>query len=110
MVLMTFYVNGIIWLLKFVRPGSRHLRRSDGTYTLGVTDDNSKTVFIADNLPGQMTDKVICHEMCHVYSFSNRLDMPIETEEIIADFLSRYGRDIVYMTDSIMNQLLRGIA
>ena len=44
---MVFTINGENWILQFVRPNSEELRRSDGVYTLGVTDNNDKTVSIA---------------------------------------------------------------
>ena len=54
---MIFTVNGNNWILQYVRPSSEELRRSDGVYTLGVTDNTTKTVTIADNLSDRMTDK-----------------------------------------------------
>lgn len=104
---MQFKVNGVIWGLQFVKPSSRHLQRSDGSWTLGVTDDRLKTVFIADNLSQEMTDKVLCHELTHVFSFTTGYYMDIRTEEIVADFMSLYGRDIIYIADSIMENLIR---
>nr|DAT64338.1 MAG TPA: peptidase [Caudoviricetes sp.] len=61
-------------------------------------------------LEGKFLNKVVCHEMCHVFSFSYNLNLPIETEEIIADFMSLFGRDIIYLADDIMNNLIRRIA
>lgn len=107
---MQFVVNGSIWRLRFVKPTNKQLQRSDGSWTLGVSDNNLKTVFIADNLSEYMTDKVLCHELCHVYSFENNLNIPIETEEVIADFMSLYGRDIIYLADNIMNNVLGMVA
>ena len=104
---MQFSVNGVTWSLQFVRPSSRHLQRSDGVYTLGVTDDRLKTVFIVDNLSQKMTDKVFCHELTHVFCFEYHYYMDIQTEEIVADFMSLYGRDIIYLADSIMGNLIR---
>ncbi len=103
---MTFVVNDSIWRLQFVKPSSSNLFRSDGVATLGVTDNALKTVFINNRLTQRMTDKVLCHELVHVYSFENGLNIPIETEEIIADFMSLYGRDIIYLADSILGNVL----
>ena len=103
---MEFVINGSVWRLQFVKPSNKHLQRSDKSWTIGVSDNNIKTVFIADNLSEYMTDKVLCHELCHVYSFENNLNIPIETEEVIADFMSLYGRDIIYLADNIMNNVL----
>ena len=106
---MNLSVNGTIWTLQFVNPNSEHLRRSDGTVTLGVTDNNVKTVYIADNLPEYMTDKVLCHELTHVFAFENNYYMDIRTEEIVADFMSLFGRNIVYLADEIMSNLVRRV-
>lgn len=107
---MNFTVNNHTWRLQFVRPSSENLRRSDGSYTFGVTDNSVKTVFVMENMSDYMTDKVICHELTHVFSFENNCYIPIETEEIIADFMSLYGRSIIYLADEIMRNLLRRIA
>lgn len=52
-----------------------------------------------------MADRILCHELVHVYSFSYGCDIDIETEEIIADFMSLYGRNIVYTADKIFDLL-----
>lgn len=103
---MVFTINGENWILQFVRPNSEELRRSDGVYTLGVTDNNTKTVTIAYGISDYMTNKVLCHELVHVYSFENNCNIDIQTEEIIADFMSLYGRDIIYIADSIMSNVM----
>ena len=106
---MTFTVNGSTWHLSFEKPSSSNLLRSDGVATLGVTDNALKTVFINNRLTKRMTDKVLCHELVHVYSFENGLNIPIETEEIIADFMSLYGRDIIYLADGILSNVMEKV-
>lgn len=106
---MNFTVNGHDWLLKFVRPSSNHLRRSDGSFTFGVTDNNVKTVFIIDNANDYMTDKILLHELSHVHAMEYDYSIPIEIEEIVCDFLSLYGRSVVYMADEIMSKVLKRI-
>jgi hypothetical protein len=107
---MKFNVNNHEWELLFVNPNNPHLRRSDGSITLGVTDGRLKTVFIADNLSDYMTDKVLMHEMSHVHAIEYDYTIPIEIEEIVCDFMSLYGRNTVYTVDSIMDNILRRIA
>lgn len=82
------------------------LRRSDGTITLGVTDNNDRAVYMNNRLSYDMFDRVICHELCHVFSFAYNLHIPIETEEMIADFLSTYGRDVIAVADDILKEVL----
>lgn len=107
---MEFTVNGHKWRLQFVRPSSEHLKRSDNSRTIGVTDNNLKTVFISDNLSDYMLNKCLCHELVHVFSFENDCSYDIQTEEIIADFLSLFGRDIIYLADEILGNILSMVA
>lgn len=102
---MKFVVNNQEWQLKFVNPNNRNLMRSDGSITIGMTDNNKKTVFINNRLKGQLQDKVLCHELTHVFVFEYDYEIPIEVEEIVADFMSLYGRDIIYLLDDMMEIL-----
>lgn len=102
-----FVVNGIEWNLSLVEPYSTNLLRSDNTIALGVTDNNDKTIYINNRLSEQMFDKVLSHELCHVASFSYGLHIDIQTEEIIADFLSTYGREIFDIADDLLRRFVR---
>lgn len=100
-----FEVNGTKWNIILVDANSKHLRRSDGSYTIGVCDNFRKTIYIYKHLDSFMFDKVLAHEMTHVFCFEFDLSLDIDTEEIIADFISLYGRKIVYMVDDIVKTL-----
>lgn len=104
---MDFNVNGTIWHLQYKNPKSSVLMRSDGTYTLGVTDRNTKTVTIANCLSKSMMNKVLCHELTHVHAMEYDYSIPIEIEEVVADFISLYGRSIIYIADDILSLLRR---
>ena len=101
-----FECNGKVWDLVFVEPHSAYLNRSDGSKTVGVTDNNTKTVYLSNLLYGKFLDKVLCHELVHVASFSYDCSIDIETEEIIADFMSLYGREIIYLADDLMKSIV----
>lgn len=102
-----FECNGKTWNIAFVEPHSMVLNRSDGSRTVGVTDNNTKTVYLSNLLRGKFLDKVLCHELVHVASFSYDCQIDIETEEIIADFMSLYGREIIYMADDLLKTIIR---
>ena len=104
---MFFTVNGEKWQLSFVKPNDVMLMRSDKTITLGVTDDNYRTVFINNKLNGRLLDKVLCHELVHVFSFAHDLNIPIKTEELIADFLATYGRDVFDVADELLTRMMK---
>lgn len=107
---MNFTVNNNMWRLKFVRPSSENLRRSDGSYTFGMTDNSVKTVFLTRNMSDYMTDKVLVHELAHVHALEYDYSIPLWVEEIVCDFLSLYGRSVVYVADDIMDKIFRRAA
>ena len=100
------YVNGMGWNVVKVPSHFDKLQRSDGIYTLGATDYNTKCVYINENLKGAFLDKVLCHELTHVISFSYNLYLDIETEEKIADFISCYGREVFQIADGFLYDYL----
>lgn len=107
---MVFTINNHVWKLEFTRPGSNNLRRSDGSYTFGVTDGAVNKVYLMDNMSDYLTDKVLLHELTHVHAMEYNYSIPIEVEEIVCDFLSLYGRSVVYMADEIMGKIMKSIA
>lgn len=99
---MTFTINGIIWHIVFVNARSEFLRREDGTMTIGMTDGNTNTIYIADILKGRLFEKVLAHELVHAIMFSYDIRVDEELEETIAQWVSNYGREVVYILDDIM--------
>lgn len=102
-----FVVNGKIWFIRLVKANDYILRRSDGSLTVAVTDANENCVFVAENLHGKFLEKVLIHEMCHVFCFSYGIYMDVETEEIVADFLSTWGKQILFAVDEILPEIFR---
>lgn len=98
---MVFTVNNQEWNLVFVKSNSKELMRSDGSITIGMTDNNTRTVYINNRLSDYMTNKVLAHEICHVFAFSFDYSMPIEVEETVADFFSLFGRDMINLLDDL---------
>lgn len=98
---MRFSVNNQEWKLLFVNPSNNNLKRSDGSITIGMTDNNTRTVYINNRLSDYMTNKVLAHEICHVFAFSFDYSMPIEVEETVADFFSLFGRDMINLLDDL---------
>lgn len=107
---MNFIVNGAIWKIKFVPKTNKNLMRSDGTMTIGVADSNTKTVYMAERMPENLKRKVFMHELVHVFCMEYLYQIPIFVEEIVADFVSLYGTDIIYITDNIFGDLIIGVA
>lgn len=107
---MVFMVNNHLWRLEFCRPNSPNLRRSDGTWTIGVSDNSVKTVWIADNLSNYMEERVLCHELTHCICFEHNIYLPIETEEWLCNFMSNHGKEIIYLLDELLLNLKQKLA
>lgn len=106
---MKFTVNNQEWKIVYCKSSSDNLRRSDGSITLAVTDNNTKCVYMNNKLSGYMFDKVLCHELVHVFCFEFDYIVDLQTEEIIANFLSLYGRDIIYLLDDLVKILAKAV-
>lgn len=95
-------INGITWSIKPVPISSPLLHRADGSATIGMTDGRTHCLYIAEGLRGGLLDKVLAHELTHAFMFSYNIHIDIETEEFIADWVSKYGRELIYILDDIM--------
>ena len=101
-----FTINGMDWNLSRVCSHSPMLMRSDGTYTFGMTDRNTRDIYISNMIHGNFYDRVLCHELCHAFCLSYNLTMDIQTEEIVADFLATYGREVFALADELISGLV----
>ena len=54
---MIFEINGVEWHVEFVAPGSNLLRRSDGSLSVGVTDNLTRTVYINRRICNEKDNK-----------------------------------------------------
>lgn len=102
-----FEINGREWNIVWVSPQSRELMRSNGTMTVGMTDNNQKCVFLSKGLRGAFLRRVLAHELCHCFCFSYNIYMPIEEEERLADWISLYGTELIYLLDDLMNTVMK---
>lgn len=101
-----FKINNKTWEIVKISRQNPMLMRSDGSRTVGMTDRNTQTIYIADDLLGGFLDKVLCHELCHAFCLSYNIYMDIETEEIVADFLATYGREVFEIADRLLLEIM----
>ena len=104
-----FEINGIDWEIEWCSPTDSNLRRSDGSLTVGMTDNRTKTIYLSDRLSGDFLRRVCAHELCHCFCFSYGVLMDIEQEEFMADWISRYGEELVYLLDDIMRSFVKSV-
>ena len=100
-----FVINGIEWKIVFTSAYSTNLMRSDGSITVGMSDYNTKCVYLSNLLKGAFLRKVLAHELVHAFCFSYDISMPIEQEEFMADWISTYGAELVYLLDDLMQTI-----
>ena len=100
-----FYINNELWYIKFVQPYSEYLKRMDGSYTVGVCDEPSHTIYINSTLSGRFLKKVICHEITHAAMFTYRVSLTYEQEELLADIFATYGEEIINVTNKVFKKL-----
>ena len=100
-----FVINGIELEIKFVRGASSKLMRSDGSISLAVTDWIDRIIYVSDKPENGYLRKILAHELCHCFCFSYNIHMPIELEEYLADWISLYGTDLIYLLDDLMSNI-----
>lgn len=90
-----------------MQPYDEIFRMDNGEFTIGVCDDNTKTIYISNLLRGEKLKQVLCHEIVHAAMFSYNVELDYEQEELLANLIAIYGKEIVQITDNIFKRLSR---
>lgn len=102
-----FIINGESWQVVTVPSHHPKLFRSDGSLTIGSCDDNSKTIYISNEIDDMKMKRVLCHEISHAAMFSYNVEISLEQEELLADLIATYGQEIIDITNDIFNRMAR---
>lgn len=105
-----FIINGIVWEIEFVNPGSEALRRSDGSTTYGSCYAADRKIYLSDALRGEALERVLCHEITHAVCMAWGISIPLETEEWLCNFMVEHGKEVIYLLDGLMGIVLRRAA
>ena len=100
-----FLINNILWELAFVAPDFPLLQRMNGDFAIGACDNLTRTIYINNTLQGNLLRKVLCHQITHAAMFSYNVDLTVEQEQLVADLISTYGDEIIYITNKIFTKL-----
>lgn len=76
-----------------------------GYSTIGVCDNDMKTIYIKEGLSSYMMKKVLCHEITHAAMFSYQVFLTLEQEELLADLVATYGQEIIDITNKIFYKI-----
>ena len=100
-----FTINREKWLVKFEQPSAEIFITEDGFRTIGVCDDATKTIYLANSLRGKFLKKVLCHELVHAAMFSYNIKLEYEQEELLANLIATYGEEIIQITNDVFKRL-----
>ena len=100
-----FLINNTYWKLAFVSPDFPLLQRESGDYSIGACDNLTRTIYINETLRDKLLKKVLCHEITHAAMFSYNVSLTPEQQELVADLISTYGEEIIYITNKVFNKL-----
>jgi len=100
-----FEINGERWYIKFTDPHHPIFLMNNGEYTIGTCDDNTKTIYLANYLEGDLLKKVLSHEIVHSAMFSYNVYLSYEEEELLADLIATYGGEIIFHANDMFKRL-----
>lgn len=100
-----FKINEEIWYIKFISPHHDLFIMPNGNSTVGTCDDETKTIYLASTLEGKMLRKVLCHEIVHSAMFSYNVYLDYEQEELLANLIATYGKEIISIADEMFKRL-----
>lgn len=103
-----FVLNGQIWRVQIVNPDFPLLLQPNGNYAIGVCDNNYRLICVSNQLHGKVFKEVLCHEIVHAAMFSYNIHIDHGFEEFIANFVSKYGQQIIQITDVMFRNIKRG--
>lgn len=94
-----FVLNGIAWEIKAVKPYSPLLEKYDGTFALGICDNDKHIIYVNAELRGRALYLVLCHEITHAFISTYCPELSVRDDELFADLMATYGEEILYFTD-----------
>jgi len=73
-----FLINNVYWKIAFVSPDFPLLQRLNGDYSIGACDNLTRTIYLSNQLYGELLKKVLCHEITHAAMFSYNVNLSLE--------------------------------
>lgn len=104
---MMFYINEEPWNLYFVPSDSDVLVSDRGEFTLGITVPSERTIYIADNINGDLLHHVLCHELFHAEMVARNVFLPIYIEEVLCDIVADNAFETMDIANNIHKNLCR---
>ena len=100
----SFFMNGMLWSIRFVNPNSDILIDRTLSKTVAVTDPDTMTIYLSNKLRGEFLTRVVLHELSHAMMISHgyleqihrycKKRYWIEMEELIANLIADRAYEI----------------
>lgn len=103
-----FVINGINWDILLVPSTYYKLRRNNSQLAIAACDNETKTIYLSNDIKGDKLKKVLCHQITHAAMFSYNVNLTIDQQELIADIISTYGNEINYIVNKVFKKIKRG--
>lgn len=99
-----FYMNGLRWNVRWTNSADPILVDRTGSLTVAVADPDTMTIYLSNQLRGDLLTTVVLHELSHAMMVSyGYLDIIhkyckkrywIDMEELIANLISQQAKEI----------------
>ena len=100
-----FTINGEYWQIVLVDPYDVALLMPNGNYALGACNDATKTIYISNELHGEIFEQVLGHELVHASMFAYNVALGHDEEELLAEIISVFGEEIVDITNVMFERI-----
>ena len=99
-----FYMNGLRWKVRFVDSDNDILIDRTLAKTVGVTDPDTMTIYLSNELRGRFLTTVVLHELSHAmmisYGYLKQIHRYckkrhwVDMEELIANLIAQQAKEI----------------
>ena len=100
----SFFMNGMLWSIRFVNPNSDILIDRTLSKTVAVTDPDTMTIYLSNQLRGSFLTTVVLHELSHAmmisYGYLEQIHRYckkrhwVDMEELIANLIANQAKEI----------------
>ena len=99
-----FYMNGLRWNVRWTNSADPILVDRTGSLTVAVTDPDTMTIYLSNQLRGDLLTTVVLHELSHAmmisYGYLEQIHRYckkrywIDMEELIANLIAQQAEEI----------------
>lgn len=99
---MKIRINNWEYEITVVKEDDSILKMDDGYYHSGVTDLKEQKIYIQEGLNSQQLWYTVVHELTHAYLQAYGMLQIDYTDEIVADIMGIYSKDIIETANKVI--------